>query len=307
MPPLRRPAPPRAFTLAELLVVIAVVAALLALLLPALGRAREQANLVRCLATLQEMARAAHLHAQEHRGHMPLAGGLYGNLPRWPNTVRDPARLKYTYFADPDPRPAPLTASLGHYLNLPVALGSRAELEASLASEAVQKHFRCPADRDVPRRGKTLWIWNPPTVDFECPDERLSYVFNGAVLGQGWDPRLAFGRGLMGNFSRLRRPAEVFLFADGMARRRNEFSPLYQYEIGEREAMFEAVRDYGVIPGSGRDPEYCNFDQTRHRLRMNIAFVDGHAETVRMPDLTRPLDLTNRGDLARVGVFAGFD
>src|SRR5688500_8270590 len=66
--------PRRAFTLVELLVLIGIIAALVALLMPALSGAREAAQQTKCLATLRSMAQAAQMHAAEHRGYMPVAG-----------------------------------------------------------------------------------------------------------------------------------------------------------------------------------------------------------------------------------------
>ena len=58
---------PRAFTLVELLLVIGVIGLLIALLLPALARAREQANRVACLSNLRQIGVAAMLYAAHNR------------------------------------------------------------------------------------------------------------------------------------------------------------------------------------------------------------------------------------------------
>ena len=59
------------FTLLELLVVLAVIAVLAALLLPALGQARRQADSVRCVAQLGQMGTAIAAYAGEHDGLLP--------------------------------------------------------------------------------------------------------------------------------------------------------------------------------------------------------------------------------------------
>jgi prepilin-type N-terminal cleavage/methylation domain-containing protein/prepilin-type processing-associated H-X9-DG protein len=57
-----------AFTLVELLVVIGIIAVLIALLLPALGRAREQAKTVQCGSNLHQLAIGAFMYADAHKG-----------------------------------------------------------------------------------------------------------------------------------------------------------------------------------------------------------------------------------------------
>ena len=56
----------KGFTLNELLVVVAIIAVLMAILLPSLGRAREQAKAVKCLANLKGQALGMFAYAQEN-------------------------------------------------------------------------------------------------------------------------------------------------------------------------------------------------------------------------------------------------
>ena len=60
------------FTLVELLVVIGIIALLIAILLPALNKAREQAKTVQCLSNARQIAMVILLYANENKGNLPL-------------------------------------------------------------------------------------------------------------------------------------------------------------------------------------------------------------------------------------------
>ena len=66
----------RGFTLIELLIVIAVIAVLMAVLLPALNRAREAGKRAACLNNTRSLALAWTMYCSENEGLMPFAQGL---------------------------------------------------------------------------------------------------------------------------------------------------------------------------------------------------------------------------------------
>ena len=69
----------RGFTLVELLVVVGIIAILMGILLPVLGRVREQARRTACASNQRQMMLAAMMYSKENKGGWYITNANYSN------------------------------------------------------------------------------------------------------------------------------------------------------------------------------------------------------------------------------------
>src|SRR5438874_7628978 len=86
------------FTLVELLVVIGIIAVLIAVLLPALRKARDAANRTACMSNMRQIMTGAIMYSNESKGYLPFANWRSKEVPPTATYPYQPGWL-YTWAA----------------------------------------------------------------------------------------------------------------------------------------------------------------------------------------------------------------
>jgi len=147
----------RAFTLVELLVVLAIIALLVALLLPALKRANEQAQRVQCMSNMRTLTQATLLYCNDWKDVMP-----FNNWGSNDNT----GSIGWLYNGN-----ASMGAPANLYQNFKPSYVTTGSLYKYVRNA---KPYRCPAHNEIQFPGTTM--------------EMTSYTMNGSVNGFGQLP-----------------------------------------------------------------------------------------------------------------------
>jgi prepilin-type N-terminal cleavage/methylation domain-containing protein/prepilin-type processing-associated H-X9-DG protein len=242
----------RAFTLIELLVVIAIIAILASLLLPALARAKQQAQNVQCMSNLRQCTLAwlsyntdfkgVFAYNQENEIFTATPGYPRGWIFGWEGytgTSQPPAP------ADSNTNPAycldPNYAQLGSYLKAPGIL-------------------RCPADHSEDKPGGG----GPPRLRSYSMSESIGANTNGAADGQGiFLPTPMFQVYLKETDVTHPTPSKLWLLTDENADSINDGAFAFRMPTGTKGS-----------PGTG----WIDVPSKRHNNACGFTFVDGHAE-----------------------------
>jgi len=243
----------RGFTLIELLVVIAIISVLMAILLPALSRARAQGRGAQCLSNLRQLYLANTMYAAEHGGHyVPAAPDLYnfllpnadpddfGGRIRWHGVRETPNGLSPF-----DPEKGPLSEYLpdGRVKSCPEFFEYRS------LDDGVANAFES---------GTGGYGYN------------MAYI--GSMLSLIEDPVQAVAQGMLD--VRVVNPAETIMFADAAIPQQGY---IVEYGFVEPPRMVSAAYPHGD-PDSGFLSPSLHF---RHYGRANVLWADGHVSSER--------------------------
>ncbi|MEL6795411.1 MAG: type II secretion system protein [Planctomycetota bacterium] len=261
----------RAFTLIELLVAIAIIAVLVAVLLPALGQGVGRARQIKCMSQCRSMTLAALDSARSSDDRLPIAGRIFVSQLETEHELAGLATYEERGVFGSKRRPLPLPAVLAEFLGAPVRTGSREVLDSDLNDAERMTAFACPSDRET-RPGRLL---ANQTLSWSAPMARMSYGFNDAVTGA----HPASGPRAYGYTRKVTFPAETMLFADAQPRSGDAgLTPDWLSYFNESDDT--TLLDCRERTGGGSPSVFA---QSRHLGgTMSVGFLDGHVSSVRI-------------------------
>ena len=309
----------RGFTLVELLVVIGIIALLISILLPALNKARESANSVKCVSNLRQMVMASIIQANEHKGFMQPCSSDTAGVSIY--TYNDNSKQRFRYRSDNN-QAMDIFSSLLPYMG---AKSSQNGADYTFQNDPTgkSKAFICPSDQWQDQGDQSGYrIFNNIVAVAGSDYFPISYGVNvdiTCLVGQDGQGHFGLGdsvkiyagqsggSGQLGNplgafLNKVSRPAETMLFADCGTRPSNaagtpldKNDALYyttNYMTGNGGSPAEWGRLSGIaetswlkerIPYQRHGATKINATTFKNG-RINVGFCDGHGETVLQSD-----------------------
>jgi prepilin-type processing-associated H-X9-DG protein/prepilin-type N-terminal cleavage/methylation domain-containing protein len=241
-----------AFTLVELLVVIGVIATLVAILLPALQKARAAALAMACASNMRQLTTGVLMYATENKGLFP------SNDACLPNPNNPSANINWFWWTPP-------------------LIGVYTGNSAANPNYTTTRIFFCPEMMLTSTSAPAGQWGNDFGIGYNChPDNRLYMKYPSTdTPTQAQLNSIANYNRRIARLGRVSRPAELLLFTDVSASQTspnpggNRFIQIYN----------------GSLPAFTGDPARDAVSY-RHRGRANVAFADGHVESfaARTPD-----------------------
>jgi prepilin-type N-terminal cleavage/methylation domain-containing protein len=237
----------RGFTLVELLVVIAIILMLVALLMPALQSIKETAKNTKCINNLRQISMTTFVYAADYNGMPPWDANAVGNdsfFVNWSRNSADGSKYKPWF---------PKNKWFSEYFQT----GSLGKMNSVAYCS----------------KGGRLGDIGPNPKNGATEQANISYGLN-PDLGEDWWLTNEWNDRSVVPLSQIKNPATVCLWADANK------SKMYVRGNSISGRHFAKEKDLALEPG----PVYGTFTIYQYHGKVNVAFVDQHIGSIKIPD-----------------------
>ncbi len=271
------------FTLVELLVVIGIISVLIAMLLPALNKAREAAKTIQCASNLRQVGQALMMYSQGEHGYIPKARRDLDttnpeNYTRGPDGWPEMASRWYQRLV------------YGGYL-------SGTEAGINIAGYGPMKYSRavfCPNLYPIAGSIGTYKTEDNYRFRYGFVNYGINGILAGGITTNNWI-RDNQHDGVLNRWikmTQVRRPSQTILVAEAAA-----------VTAGVAESPSSAINQFTATATGGK--AYIAFPW--HGSGCNVLWVDGHVTTERASNPSQPWTIYNAlGKVYTNGVDANY-